>query len=505
MACRKQGNSPALALQSWGANDARLCRFVPACREASMSQDRAEPETERGPARALEALACGFIIFMLSNALIGPLLDPTQAGGEDMPVLRLMWLPVYGLILGLALWRLPRLLRFWFPVVLCCLMIGWVFASASWSFDPGTTQRRAIAAAFTTLFGLYFVSSFDGRRMAEIIAATFLILAAGGLLAAIAYPKMGMQHDINAGDWRGLWFEKNQMGAMMVQGALGAVAALAAGSRRRKTLVATLILCSVMVLMSKSKTSLVCLLIVLAGAGTLTLMRRGPATAIFLLWLGVTVSGLAALVMWLSPETVYAALGKDPSLTGRTEIWESLMRQSAKAPLTGYGYAVFWREDSVPANWVRSDTGWNVPTAHNGWLDTLVQLVGLIAATLGLAAVAALFRFRRVADGYWATLYLAIFLLVTFSESFILERNGLAWAMACAAIARLLGPAPAQTRSSHDEEDAITAPLPATPWVPQSVEIDLSPLPNPAFCTQSPTFGRRQGSPFGSGMATGAA
>jgi len=474
-----------------------------------MTQDNTALEDQSQPARTLEAVACGFIVFMLSNALIGPLLDPTQAGGEDMPVLRLMWLPVYGLILGLALWRLPRLLRFWFPVALCCLMIGWVFASASWSFDPGTTQRRAVAAAFTTLFGLYFVASFDGRRMAEIIAATFLILAAVGLLAAIAYPKMGVQHDINAGDWRGLWFEKNQMGAMMVQGALAAVAALAAGSRRRTTLIATILLCGFMVLMSKSKTSLVCLMIVLAGAGTLTLMRRGPATAILLVWLGVTVGGFAALIMWLSPETVYAALGKDPSLTGRTEIWESLLRQSAKAPLTGYGYAVFWREDSVPANWVRHDTGWNVPTAHNGWLDMLVQLgwigVCLIAVTLGLAVLAALFRFRRVADGYWATLYLAIFLLVTFSESFILERNGLAWAMACAAIARLLGPAPAETRPSHDEEDAITTPLPATPWVPQSVEIELSPLPNPAFCTQSPTFGRRQGSPFGSGMATGAA
>jgi len=474
-----------------------------------MNQDNTALEDQSHPARTLEAVACGFIVFMLSNALIGPLLDPTQAGGEDMPVLRLMWLPVYGLILGLALWRLPRLLRFWFPVLLCSLMIGWVFASASWSFDPGTTQRRAVAAAFTTLFGLYFVSSFDGRRMAEIIAATFLILAAVGLLAAIAYPKMGVQHDINAGDWRGLWFEKNQMGAMMVQGALAAVAALAAGSRRRRTLVATILLCGFMVLMSKSKTSLVCLMIVLAGAGTLTLMRRGPATAILLVWMGVSVGGLAALIMWLSPETVYAALGKDPSLTGRTEIWESLMRQSAKAPLTGYGYAVFWRDDSVPANWVRHDTGWNVPTAHNGWLDMLVQLgwigVGLIATTLGLAAVAALFRFRRVADGYWATLYLAIFLLVTFSESFILERNGLAWAMACAAIARLLGPAPAEARASGEADVLDSVSLPVTPWVPQSVEIDLSPLPNPAFCAPTPTFGRRQGSPFGSGMATGAA
>jgi O-antigen ligase len=176
-------------------------------------------------------------------------------------------------------------MRFWFPAVMLSLMIFWVFASASWSLDPGTTNRRALAAAFTTLFGFYFASSFDGRRMAEIIATTFLFLAAGGLLAAIAYPKMGVQHDINAGDWRGLWYEKNQMGAMMVYGALAAMAAILAGSTRRKQLIFTLVLCAAMIVMSKSKTSLLALMIGLCGSMLLAAMRRGPATAVIVVWL----------------------------------------------------------------------------------------------------------------------------------------------------------------------------------------------------------------------------
>jgi exopolysaccharide production protein ExoQ len=142
-----------------------------------MVDTQQQPDEQPDLWRKLEALACGFVLFMLSNAFIGPLLDPLQAGGENIPVLRLMWLPVYALILGLAAWRAPRLMRFWFPAVMLSLLIFWVFASASWSLDPGTTNRRALAAAFTTLFGLYFASSFDGRRMAEIIATTFLFLA----------------------------------------------------------------------------------------------------------------------------------------------------------------------------------------------------------------------------------------------------------------------------------------------------------------------------------------
>jgi O-antigen ligase len=457
--------------------------------------DARQDEDRPNRMRTLEALACGFVLFMLSNAFIGPLLDPLQAGGENIPVLRLMWLPVYGLVLGLAVWRAPRLTSFWLPAGMLSLLIFWVFASASWSLDPGTTNRRAMAVAFTTLFGCYFAASFDGKRMAEILATTFLVLALAGLLAAIAYPKMGVQHDINAGDWRGLWYEKNQMGAMMVYGALAAMAAILAGSRHGKRMVFTILLCAAMIVMSKSKTSLVVLMIGLCGSLLFAAMRRGPAMAVIVVWLGITVIGAAVIVMWLAPELVFQALGKDPSLTGRTDIWAGLLRQSAKAPVTGYGYAVFWTLDSVPANWIRKETGWLVPTAHNGWLDILAQLgwvgVSLCALVLGGALLAGLFRFQKLQDGYWATLFLVIFLLTTFSESFILERNGIAWALACAAVARLLGPVLAEHPGSEKAPARPSPPEPPLAWAL------AQPDPAPEIWSPAPIFGKRTVSPFG--------
>ena len=91
--------------------------------------------------------------------------------------------------------------------------------------------------------------------------------------------------------------------------------------------------------------------------------------------------------------------------------------------------------------------GWLVPTAHNGWLDLLVQLgwvgVTAMAVVLSLAALMALVRFRVQGDGYWAILYLAVFLLQSASESFLLQHNSLAWVFAALAISRVLGPLPA--------------------------------------------------------------
>lgn len=477
--------------------------------DAELQQDKPDM------ARTLEALACGFVLFMLSNAFIGPLLDPLQAGGENIPVLRMMWLPVYALILALALWRAPRLMSFWLPATFLSVLIFWVFASASWSLDPGTTNRRALAAAFTTLFGFYFAASFDGRRMAEIIATTFLFLAIGGGLAAVAYPKMGVHHDVNIGDWRGLWYEKNQMGAMMVYGALAAMAAILAGSKHRKRMVFTILLCAAMILMTKSKTSLLALMLGLGGSTMLAITRRGPATAIIVLWLGVTVVGLGVMVMWLDPALIFKALGKDPTLTGRTDIWAAVLRQSAKHPLTGYGYAVFWTLESAPANWIRKETGWLVPTAHNGWLDILAQLgwigVGLCAVILGGALLVGLLRFQRLRDGYWAPIFLVIFLMTTLSESFILERNGIAWALACAAVTRLLGPVLAGMSASKCALPPIAfqpPPLtwslaPAEPvfeiWSAEAGRAPTCAVARPATFGRAPasTFGKRPVSPFG--------
>lgn len=384
---------------------------------------------------------------MMSNALIGPLFDPTQQGGDSMPLLRNMWLPIYALILGLAAFRFRALMRFWFPALLFLLLVAWAFASTAWSIEPDTTFRRAIAVLITTIFGIYLAASFSGRGMSEVIAGSFLILAIGSYIACLTYPTMGVHHDVNAGAWRGLWYEKNQMGALMVYGALAALSAAITSPERRRLWIFTLVLCVGLGIMTRSATTLICLVLVLGGTAGLSLMGKGPAAAVATVWAGVT--GLIALagVYFLAPQLLFQAVGKDATLTGRTDIWTAILRDSEQAPLTGYGYAAFWTRTSAPAKWMRAQLQWPVPHAHNGWLDVLIQLgqigVVMFGAIFGLAVIAAVFRYRQVRDGYFAVLFLVVYFMAIQSESLILTQNALPWVVAVAAMCRLLGPLPA--------------------------------------------------------------
>jgi len=387
---------------------------------------------------------------MMSNALIGPIFDPKQTGGATHPLLREIWLPVYAIIIGLALLRLPALKRVWAPTLMLLVLLAWTFASTAWSIAPDMTMRRAFAVTLTTLFGIYLAASFGGRGMSEILASSFLVLAIGSYIAALAFPAFGVHHDVNAGLWRGLWYEKNQLGALMVYGSMASVAAAITSPPRRLLWIFTLALCAGLVVMTHSATSILSLIVVLGGAAALALMSSGAAGAVAAIWTGVTGAIALAGVYVLAPQLLFAAVGKDPSFTGRTVIWSAILRESEKAPLTGFGYAAFWNRQSAPAKWIRAQLDWSVPSAHNGWLDLLIQLgqigVVIFGAIFAAALIAAVFRHRRVQDGYFATLFLVVYFIALQSESFILMQNDLPWVLAVAAMVRILGPAPTPAR-----------------------------------------------------------
>lgn len=387
----------------------------------------------------MTALFCA--LFLFSNAL-GVFYD-AKTLADDLPIMRALWYPVYLLGLVGAAMRPARMTRYVVINALAFAPVLMVAASYLWSIDPPITFRRAIALGCCTMFGIYMAARFDWRDFLRMLALVFGALAIACVITALAFPARGIMHEIHPGAWSGVWTEKNEMGSMMARGVLvfGAIALLYPDLRRRAWVWAGLGLCVGLVLLSTSKTSLLAVIAIAAIMVAVSALRRGAVTGVlFAALAGLGATLFAGLLIW-NLDLFFELLGKERSLTGRTDIWAALIQSVSEKPLLGYGYGVFWRGEYGPAWWVRQATEWEVPTAHNGWFETALNigLIGLaITAVYVVAAAAAgvarIWSHRATA---FALPYIGLTILFSFSESVILQHNNLAWMLFVAISAKL--------------------------------------------------------------------
>lgn len=387
-----------------------------------------------------EYVAAVLILLVFSEGVL-PRLVSSEASAEGSSLLRFVWLPLYGIIfVGLAsqaraVARTCLRLPFLIGLLLVCAL------SFAWSIDPGLTQRRSLAIVMTTGAGLYLGTRYRWQDLLRILGAAWLIVALASFFTGLFLPSFGRVQDIHPGAWSGLYFEKNQMGGHMARAALITVFLWVMDRRMRWLWASAAILCAMLVLLSTSKTAFLGLIIGLGVLGVGALMKRGFRTGLVILWIGAGLAGLAVAMIWLAPETVFALLGRDASLTGRTDIWIALVDFIEQRPVFGYGYGSFWAIDSDPGNWVRETLQWDAPTAHNGWLEITLALglVGLVLLaldfllTLGRALLASL----NTWTGLFALAFLAQFFLFSLSESASFQQNSIVWLIYVAVAAKL--------------------------------------------------------------------
>ena len=79
-------------------------------------------------------------------------------------------------------------------------------------------------------------------------------------------------------------------------------------------------------------------------SGLDSLWRKGGAGRMSGVILAVFLTPLIILAV-VAPDTLLEMIGKDPTLTGRTEIWTYVIKDIGMKPFLGWGYYAFWEAD----------------------------------------------------------------------------------------------------------------------------------------------------------------
>ncbi|WP_339748321.1 O-antigen ligase [uncultured Maricaulis sp.] len=393
--------------------------------------------------RSVRFAEAGFTVvglFLFSQALIGPLFAPSGSD-ETSVILRLMWLPVYGLTILLMLARPGAVLRTLSNNLLLVGLIALMAVSVMWSVAPDVTIRRTFALAMSACFGLWIASRWSWREMILLIATTFALLGLTSTFMALAVPAMGVDHVVHPGAWKGVFWEKNTLGGVMAWGVVSGLAAIRVDPKHWLFWAGCTAMCVALVLLSTSKTALLSCLLGTGLAIGIALCRRGFGFASLMIFLGLTGGITIATIMLVAPVEALEALGRDATLTGRTDIWGVLIEEIRTVPWTGYGYMAFWSAENGPVFWVRQATHWDVPTAHNGWIEIALAIgipgVVMTALVYFQALLRAVGRIFNGPETYWALGFISMILLVSISESNLVHQNSLGWVMFVATSAKL--------------------------------------------------------------------
>ncbi|WP_419321467.1 O-antigen ligase family protein [Caulobacter sp. ErkDOM-E] len=366
-----------------------------------------------------------------------------NAGESAGGIMRVAYLPAYAAGFLLVALNPRNLIRVLIRQPLLILLMLIVVGSTLWSIAPDVTTRRAFAVTCTTLGGLALAARYKWAQLAEVVGATFIVLIVASFVVCLAVPSIGVMTELFPGAWRGLWMEKNALGGLMALGFCLLSAAALLNPQRAKLWWPFAGLALVLVLMSTSKTSLASLMVGGAALVFVLIARRSPAAGAAITWTGVTGVVLLGGFVLVASDVFFALLGKDATLTGRTEIWSAAMRQIEQRPWTGYGYAAVWDNKSGwgPFAWITKDAGFQAHHAHNSWIEQWlgIGLIGLAAwglfylQTLTLAIIA-VFRDR---GALLVFPFLVVYTLVSLTESIAVVYNDFRWALFVAFAAKL--------------------------------------------------------------------
>ncbi len=301
------------------------------------------------------------------------------------------------------------------------LLFAWVFyflLSAVWSEDMARTVDISIIFLLTTLVGYYLFVRYELEEVLWMIMWVSIIGVICNIVVTLGLPAYGQ----TPAGWSGVQTDKNSLGRSSVFEIVNLL--MAARLFRRFRVICYLGAAGSLFLMvgSTSSTSL--------GGGLALIVFmvlfqafRGRKTLYGAVAIGYFTAVTVGIYVGLTQlEVVAGIVGKDVSLTGRTDLWVLVIREIPKRFWFGSGAGAFWTDWFGPSHEIWLDFGGRLPHAHNALLEYMLEL-GIVGTSMFMImfvrAVVRATRYIRAVPGViglWPLTILTYTLLYSITE-----------------------------------------------------------------------------------------
>lgn len=322
---------------------------------------------------------------------------------EGSPFDRLVYLGLQIAGVVVLLGRQASVLRFLRANRVLIAFLFYCAASIVWSDYPDVTFKRWIKLLGDITMVLIVLTSRDPiRAIKTVLTRVSFLLVPISILLIKYYPALSRAYDAWTGAQyvSGVGTDKNMLGMMCLIYGLGmlwqflGVLREARGRDRNCRLLANGIFLALLFWLFSSADSMTSLSCFLMGSFvilvTTSFKTIRQSALVHTMVLGVAGVAFAVLFLHVGEGAALQKMGRNATLTGRTEIWAGVLG-FAGSPLLGTGFDSFWLGDRLSRIWASGGFLAGINEAHNGYIETYLNL-GWIGVCLLAALIAAGYR-----------------------------------------------------------------------------------------------------------------
>jgi len=278
------------------------------------------------------------------------------------------------------------------------VFLAYCGVSIMWSDFPFAAFKRWIKVLGLPMMVLILATEPDPREaIVRLMKRSAYVLVPFSILLIKYYPYLGRAFDPWSGDAlnTGVTANKNELGYVCLILGYFFFWHLLTTLRREKTperqkelllIVAFLYMIGWLLFMAGSATSLVSVVLGMSIVLSFS-VRSVDVRHLVTCWAGVLLVFACAELFFGVTDILAPVLGRDPTLSGRRELWSQVLTSDIN-PIVGTGFESFWLGGQ--ALWLWSEYWWRPNQAHNGYLETYLNL-GWIGIILLVASISSAF------------------------------------------------------------------------------------------------------------------
>ncbi|MGB8688967.1 MAG: O-antigen ligase family protein [Microcoleus sp.] len=243
--------------------------------------------------------------------------------------------------------------------------------STFWSLVPEETLRASLAFSAFTAFGFYIAAQYKWDDLSRFWRWGYTAI---GLASFVMKPP-------GAGDFVGLTQSKNSLGGVLALCTAFWYLHYSQGAKTQKErwiALGMMFFSFYLVRANKSGSALVITIILIIAVSSLNFIKKLSFQWAFTAIICFLVVSIIATVYVVDnlEAIVVGGLGKDLTLTGRTEFWPQLIAAVNQRPWFGYGYEGFFKQaklgPATPAYFIYTANGFQPKNPHNGAIGILL-------------------------------------------------------------------------------------------------------------------------------------